>query len=193
VVQSTPSQYSTVNNIDETPILRYVNEQNNDGSYTYGFESADGTYKIETRLSTGEVVGKYGYLDSYGQLKEVTYGAGTDAGFVPSVSSSDTIPEDVGIEISPASNFQKFPVAETARGQSLNVQVSVAAPELDSQESEVLSAFSSLMEVARGFKPAASISQGFRASIPTTQTPFLRSQPRPSPQSTKGPKLPNKI
>ena len=25
----------------------------------------------------GEVVGKYGYLDSYGQLKEVTYGAGT--------------------------------------------------------------------------------------------------------------------
>jgi hypothetical protein len=37
------------------------------------------------------------------------------------------------------------------------------------------------------------IQTGFRASIPTTQTPFFRSQPRPSPQSTKGPKLPNKI
>jgi len=114
------------------------------------------------------------------------------------VSSSDTIPEDVGIEIYPVTNFQKLPVAETARGQPLNAQVSVsqdtaAGRELDSQESEVLSAFSSLMEVARGFKPAASISQGFRASIPTTQTPFFRSQPRPSPQSTTGPKLPNKI
>ena len=31
------------------PILRYIDTQNNDGSYTYGYESGDGTYKIETR------------------------------------------------------------------------------------------------------------------------------------------------
>merc|ERR1712158_294752 len=33
------------------PILRYIDSQNADGSYTYGFEGADGTYKIETRLA----------------------------------------------------------------------------------------------------------------------------------------------
>jgi len=31
------------------PILRYLDKQNPDGSYTYGYESGDGTYKIETR------------------------------------------------------------------------------------------------------------------------------------------------
>ncbi len=31
------------------PILRYLDTQNPDGSYTYGYESGDGTYKIETR------------------------------------------------------------------------------------------------------------------------------------------------
>ena len=33
------------------PILRYVDTQNPDGSYTYGYESGDGTYKIETRYT----------------------------------------------------------------------------------------------------------------------------------------------
>ncbi len=28
---------------------RYIDTQNPDGSYTYGYESGDGTYKIETR------------------------------------------------------------------------------------------------------------------------------------------------
>ena len=31
------------------PILRYLDQQNPDGSYTFGYESGDGTYKIETR------------------------------------------------------------------------------------------------------------------------------------------------
>lgn len=31
------------------PILRYIDTQNPDGSYTFGYESGDGTYKIETR------------------------------------------------------------------------------------------------------------------------------------------------
>merc|ERR1711962_789398 len=45
------------------PILKFIDQHNNDGSYTYGFQSADGTYKIETRLVTGEVKGKYDYID----------------------------------------------------------------------------------------------------------------------------------
>merc|ERR1711962_1102488 len=34
------------------PILKFLDVHNNDGSYTYGYESADGTFKIETRSVT---------------------------------------------------------------------------------------------------------------------------------------------
>jgi hypothetical protein len=67
------------------PILRFVDTQNDDGSYTYGYENGDGTYKIETRYVTGEVRGKYGYYDDTGVLREVEYGA-SKMGFEPSGS-----------------------------------------------------------------------------------------------------------
>ena len=41
-------------------ILKQINKHNEDGSYTYGYEGADGSFKIETKLATGEVMGKYG-------------------------------------------------------------------------------------------------------------------------------------
>merc|ERR1712130_145751 len=63
------------------PILRYIDSQNADGSYTYGFEGADGTYKIETRLANGQVRGKYGYYDPEGVLREASYGATKEGGF----------------------------------------------------------------------------------------------------------------
>lgn len=55
---------------------------NEDGSYTYGYEAADGTFKIETKLPTGEVKGKYGYVDDVGKVRVVEYGA-TKYGFEP--------------------------------------------------------------------------------------------------------------
>lgn len=64
------------------PILKFIDQHNTDGSYTCS-ESADGTYKLETRLETGEVRGKYGYIDEDGNLKETSYGADTVNGFVP--------------------------------------------------------------------------------------------------------------
>nr|XP_027225998.1 uncharacterized protein LOC113818065 [Penaeus vannamei] len=39
------SQHTTT----PVPILRQINEVNEDGTYTYGFEAADGTFKLETR------------------------------------------------------------------------------------------------------------------------------------------------
>jgi len=65
------------------PILRSIDTQNPDGSYTYGYESGDGTYKIETRYPTGEVKGKYGYYDDTGLFREVSYGAAPEEGFMP--------------------------------------------------------------------------------------------------------------
>lgn len=58
------------------PILKQINTVNDDGSYTYGFEAADGTFKIETRDVNGNVKGKYGYVDANGDLKTVEYSAG---------------------------------------------------------------------------------------------------------------------
>jgi len=64
------------------PILKQINRHNDDGSYTYGYEGADGTFKIETKYSTGEVHGKYGYVGDDGKVREIEYGA-SKRGFEP--------------------------------------------------------------------------------------------------------------
>jgi len=89
------------------PILRFVDTQNDDGSYTYGYENGDGTYKIETRYVTGEVRGKYGYYDDTGVLREVEYGA-SKMGFEPSGSGL------VGPDASIAHVAASAPVAPVA-------------------------------------------------------------------------------
>merc|ERR1712106_588303 len=66
--------------VTPVPILRFLDTQNEDGSYTYGFEAGDGTYKIETRHQNGQVQGKYGYYDPDGVLRETVYGADPDQG-----------------------------------------------------------------------------------------------------------------
>merc|ERR1712029_711938 len=74
------------------PILRYVDTQNIDGSYTYGYEAADGTYKLETRYQDGRVKGKYGYVDPDGNLREASYGAEAGRGFEPQISGLELPP-----------------------------------------------------------------------------------------------------
>lgn len=64
------------------PILKQINRHNEDGSYSYGYEAADGTFKIETKYPNGEVQGKYGYVDDGGKLREIEYGA-SNRGFEP--------------------------------------------------------------------------------------------------------------
>merc|ERR1712156_47752 len=83
------------------PILRFLDKQNDDGSYTYGFQSADGTYKIETRLATGEVKGKYGYIDADGNLKETVYGGSSERGFEPRIDGVVVAPPTLVDETEP--------------------------------------------------------------------------------------------
>ena len=73
------------------PILKQINRHNDDGSYSYGYEAADGSYKIETKRPTGEVVGKYGYVDDSGSLREVEYGA-SRRGFEPAGTGINVAP-----------------------------------------------------------------------------------------------------
>lgn len=73
------------------PILKQINRHNEDGSYSYGYEGADGSYKIETKSAAGEVKGKYGYVDDSGNLREIEYGANQD-GFHPTGTGINVAP-----------------------------------------------------------------------------------------------------
>lgn len=79
-------QYTT-----PVPILKQINRYNEDGSYSYGYEAADGTFKIESKYPNGEVYGKYGYIDDQGKLREIEYGA-SRRGFEPAGSEVNVAP-----------------------------------------------------------------------------------------------------
>jgi len=98
------------------PILRSVDKQNPDGSYTYGYESGDGTYKIETRYPTGEVKGKYGYYDDTGLFREVEYGAAPEMGFMPEGNGLTFVaPQNNIVEEKPVTSLPKPVFAPTPR------------------------------------------------------------------------------
>merc|ERR1712045_1001553 len=90
------------------PILRYVDNQNIDGSYTYGYEAADGTYKLETRHQDGRVKGKYGYIDPEGNLREASYGAEAGRGFEPQIAGLE-LPPPVVAEVEAVNEIRQKP------------------------------------------------------------------------------------
>ncbi|XP_071439099.1 synapsin-1-like [Hetaerina americana] len=73
--QLAPVRSNAVVRPTPVPILKQINRHNEDGSYTYGYEGADGTFKIETKFPTGDVKGKYGFVDDTGKVRVVEYGA----------------------------------------------------------------------------------------------------------------------
>merc|ERR1712053_24774 len=96
---TTPQFPSITPTTTPVPILRYIDKQNTDGSYTYGFEGADGTYKLETRFADGRVKGKYGYIDPEGVLREASYGAEAGRGFEPEIQGVELPPPTIVEEI----------------------------------------------------------------------------------------------
>merc|ERR1712106_775854 len=48
-------------------IIKQVNEINEDGTYTVGYEASDGSFKLETKDIEGNVEGKYGFIDETGE------------------------------------------------------------------------------------------------------------------------------
>merc|ERR1712168_1112525 len=92
---TTPQFPSLTPTTTPVPILRYIDKQNTDGSYTFGFEGADGTYKLETRYVDGRVKGKYGYFDPEGVFREATYGAEAGRGFEPEIEGVNLPPPTI--------------------------------------------------------------------------------------------------
>jgi len=84
-------------NTTPVPILKQINRHNEDGSYSYGYEAADGSYKIESKYPNGEVYGKYGFVDDQGKLREIEYGA-TRRGFEPAGNEINVPPPTVNVD-----------------------------------------------------------------------------------------------
>merc|ERR1712106_1072753 len=89
-------------------IIKQVNEINEDGTYTVGYEASDGSFKLETKDADGNVEGKYGFIDETGEIKIVEYSANNSTGFtsdleVPTVdlsaASAQAAPIDPGFAL----------------------------------------------------------------------------------------------
>ena len=52
-------------------ILQQIQQLNEDGSFTFGYENSDGSFRMENRDASGYVVGRYGYIDAYGKTQEI--------------------------------------------------------------------------------------------------------------------------
>merc|ERR1711981_832066 len=77
---TTTSASSTTTTEAPVVILKQVNEINEDGSYTVGYEASDGSFRLETKDAEGNVEGKYGFLEN-GEIKIVEYSANNSTGF----------------------------------------------------------------------------------------------------------------
>lgn len=77
-IQATAPRQKTVEDTKPPPVqtIRNYNKLNDDGSFTFGYESADGSFKEETRGTDCVVRGKYGYIDPDGNKREFTYVSG---------------------------------------------------------------------------------------------------------------------
>ena len=62
--------------------MKQISQYNDDGSYTYGYTGADGSFKLERKSADGKVTGSYGYIDPDGKEVVIKYGADED-GYKP--------------------------------------------------------------------------------------------------------------
>jgi len=184
-----------VSSTTPVPILRYIDTQNPDGSYTFGYESGDGTYKIETRYVTGEVKGKYGYYDDTGLLREVEYGATPD-GFHATGSGLD-MPETPRTEqpiTTTTKNGRKVKkvVRRKRPQQTISNDPRVQLPASRRRQQQPTSVASEVINRRLPIRPTAQPQNQFSNFQPQPLTlntrpqqprqPVARPQPRPQPQ-----------
>jgi Insect cuticle protein len=155
-------------NTTPVPILKQINRHNEDGSYSYGYEAADGSFKIETKTAGGEVKGKYGYVDDSGNLREIEYGANHN-GFQPTGD---------GINVAPAaqhnqqSTYPALGAGEIDDGQYREDPLMYNDPRYDSKPSKA-SQFrvnASPAPARPAYQPSQS-AQPFRAPQPAVRAP----------------------
>ena len=75
-------------------ILKQNHQIADDGTYAFSFEADDGSYRYETRNIDNLVTGKYGYIDEFGEKKEVEYSSANARSLTldKNLANIDTIP-----------------------------------------------------------------------------------------------------
>ncbi|KAJ8893432.1 hypothetical protein PR048_006030 [Dryococelus australis] len=109
----------------QVSILKRINKVNSDGSYTYGYEAVDGSFKIETRDVEGNVKGVFGYLDETGKIKRVSY------------STKNGTEYQSGVLITPENETASTSSTPLAYQQILRPQVTQVASASTTTESQV--------------------------------------------------------
>ncbi|XP_032681530.1 negative elongation factor A-like isoform X2 [Odontomachus brunneus] len=85
--------------------IRNYNKVNDDGSFTFGYEAADGSFKEETRGTDCVVRGKYGYIDPDGNKREFTYVSGNPCDPNAPKDEEEELPEKEEEELSGPANY----------------------------------------------------------------------------------------
>ncbi|KAG5340827.1 CUO6 protein, partial [Acromyrmex charruanus] len=179
--QPTPRSYATdpdrqsaaPANPKPTPvaILKQINRHNEDGSYTYGFEGADGSFKIETKLPTGDVKGKYGFVDDTGKVRIVEYGA-DQYGFQPAGE---------GITVAPPTLFDETTSKEALAAQAYEEQQQQQQP----RQLPARPAYQQQSHTQAVYAPAQ-----VAPSRPALPKPPIFTPAAPAPQAPRQPLLP---
>ncbi|XP_066256643.1 uncharacterized protein [Euwallacea similis] len=121
IPRSSPKTQQFAQRVKEAPreppvqTIRNYNKVNDDGSFTFGYEAADGSFKEETRGTDCVVRGKYGYVDPDGNKREFTYVSGNPCDpNAPKEEEEEEAPENESNENIPA-NYPTRPVRPIAR------------------------------------------------------------------------------
>ncbi|XP_071570947.1 uncharacterized protein [Temnothorax nylanderi] len=77
----TDQQPSETHHDHQVAILKQIRKVNEDGSYTYGYEAGDGSFKVESRDVLGNIKGTFGFVDADGEIKRVSYSSSNGTGF----------------------------------------------------------------------------------------------------------------
>ncbi|XP_012538729.2 uncharacterized protein LOC105838022 isoform X2 [Monomorium pharaonis] len=77
----TDQQTSETHHDHQVAILKQIRKVNEDGSYTYGYEAGDGSFKVESRDVLGNIKGTFGFVDADGEIKRVSYSSSNGTGF----------------------------------------------------------------------------------------------------------------
>lgn len=112
LIAQTPRQARVKDTPKEPPVqtIRNYSKVNDDGSFTFGYESADGSFKEETRGTDCVVRGKYGYVDPDGNKREFTYVSGNPCDpNAPQEEEKEELNDDSGEENVPQ-NLPRRPI-----------------------------------------------------------------------------------
>ncbi|XP_011309122.1 chromatin modification-related protein eaf-1 [Fopius arisanus] len=144
-----PRSKDTLNPSKAPPVqtIRNYNKVNDDGSFTFGYEAADGSFKEETRGTDCVVRGKYGYVDPDGNKREFTYVSGNpcdpnapkeeEDDDLPRKGEDDDLPGPANYPVIRPRPIQNYPRTTTARAPTTIFQTEYALQDDDaSQELE---------------------------------------------------------